>query len=434
MKKILVLLLCLNIVLAPTYAFANTSLGGWTITQQIAQGASLALSATKTSIINGANVLKTSTAKITPNASQVAKVLRGGAAGYALSIAVEQLLGAVDWVLDPANNQIVYRVKEPPLEDPTLKYLYSGAYNVTYTPKLATADEVCLYLTSDPIFKEQNTPFIGSYSVSQHYIDPNGVPYYTCFFSMKNGDSYSVSLTTTINPIYDPNAEQDNEPKTLPLDVVASQVISNAESATNNDHKVGAQVATTTAAQDMLANDAATQADVETQLNANAKTQTSEEAAAEATPKDPASPDAGTNLKITFPVFCGWAPLVCEAAQSAIKFPTTVESWWNTATQAISSSWLSFKEWLDWTKNDSELPDNQTNEVTELPIPELQENAISWSASCPPDVQVPINLYGQSSTLTFSWSPWCQLLNIIKPAIIASAYIGAAFIVLGLRT
>mgnify|MGYP000467544148 CR=1 FL=1 len=57
---------------------------------------------------NGAKKIATGTAKITPTAAQVSKVLARGAAGYALSVAVEQLLGAVDWVLDPANNQIVY--------------------------------------------------------------------------------------------------------------------------------------------------------------------------------------------------------------------------------------------------------------------------------------------------------------------------------------
>lgn len=418
MKKILVLLLCFNIVLAPTYAFANTPLGGWTITQQIAQGASLALSATKTAIINGASVIKTSTAKITPNASQVAKVLRGGAAGYALSIAVEQLLGSVDWVLDPANNQIKYKDSSVPVDpnDPTVQYYYTVP--VLNGPPQTTPDAACRSAANQVwqyLFYNSSTQMCG----------------YGYYGSTTNTKGFPVSKVA--NPAYDPKAQPDRK-KILPLDVVAQKVIDIAESSNNNDHKVGAQVATTTAAQDMLANDAATQADVETQLNANAKTQTSEKAAAESTPKDPSAPDAGTNIKITFPVFCSWAPTVCEAANVVINFPNTLTNWWNTATQAISASWLTFKEWLDWTQNDSELPNTEINQVTELPIPELQENAISWSSSCPPDVQVPVNLYGQSSTLTFSWSPWCQLLNVIKPAIIASSYIGAAFIVLGLRT
>lgn len=432
MKKTLVLLLCFNIVLAPTYAFANTSLGGWTITQQIAQGASLALSASKNAIINGASVLKTSTAKITPNASQVAKILRGGAAGYALSIAVEQTIGsAVDWVLDPANNQIVYKLKEDLSKPPSYcqNYYQASVSNPSTLAYGCSINEVATNLCNKHL-QHSNVKSCTFSNVTETSFK------LTTDCRVWDGTCYGIDSQITpqkkTNPYYDPNAQ--NQDKTVSLDTIAARVISNAETSTNNDHKVGAQVATTAAAQDMLANDAATKSDVETQLNTNAKTQTSEEAAAEATPKDPAAPEAGTNIKITFPVFCSWAPVVCEAAQSAIKFPTTVENWWNTATQAISSSWLSFKEWLDWTKNESDLPDTETNQVTDLPIPELQENAISWSASCPPDVQVPINLYGQSSTLTFSWSPWCQLLNIIKPAIIASAYIGAAFIVLGLRT
>lgn len=405
MKKILVLLLCFNIVLAPTYALANTPLGGWTITEQIAQGASTAIKATKTALINGASVVKTSTAKITPNASQVAKVLRRGAAGYALSVAVEQLIGAVDWVLDPENNRIKYKV---PAE--------STAQNL---------NDLCSAKNG------RQDSYLEYYSMKFSHIEGGLV------FCKGKGRNYNTGQEygdTVVSAGAVPTGIEEEEERYLGLDAVAAQVISNAESHPDQQKKAGAQTATTAAAQDMLANDSATQSDVETQLNANARTQTSEAAQAEATPKDPAAPEAGTNIKITFPVFCSWAPIVCEAAQSAIEFPTTAQNWWNTATQAISASWLSFKEWLDWTKNDSELPDNQTNEVTELPIPELQENAISWSASCPPDVQVPINLYGQSSTLTFSWSPWCQLLNIIKPAIIASAYIGAAFIVLGLRT
>lgn len=419
MKKTLVLLLCLNIVLAPTYAFANTSLGGWTITQQIAQGASTVLNATKTTIINGASVVKTSTAKITPKASQVAKVLARGAAGYALSVAVQQLLGSVDWVLEPENNRIKYKAGAGDV------YSYSNGICVgVLDTNFSKCLENHLNTTSN------NGGIFSDHQCSLQTWVSGNFRRYSCTVIDTRSNTRVERGTYTVTK----TGVSQGEYRYLPLETVAQRVIDNAESSTNNDHKVGAQVATTTAAEDALANDSSTQSDTRQQLETNAKTQTSEEATAESTPKDPAAPDAGTNIKITFPVFCSWAPLVCEAAQSAIKFPTTVQNWWNTATQAISASWLTFKEWLDWTKNDSELPNTETNQVTELPIPELKENAISWSASCPPDVQVPINLYGQSSTLTFSWSPWCQLLNIIKPAIIASAYIGAAFIVLGLRT
>lgn len=419
MKKILVLLLCFNIVLAPTYVFANTYLGGWTITNKVMQGASLLIDATKTAVINGANVVKTSNAVIKPIASQVAKMIVKTGAVLAVDLAIKSLIGAVDYVMDPANNQV--------------KYSESNC-----SPSVWNAGGTCPWYVNN--YDHLGT-FLNKESAAAAYWQQQEITYssITCSTQInqttfrctandaKNKYGYNIG-SPTIEIRNNPNTSQQENQRTLPYTTVAQEIIDQAET----DQRAGAYVGDV--ANDSLANDAATQSDVETQLNTNAKTQTSEEAAAESTPKDPAAPEAGTNIKITFPVFCSWAPTICEAANVVINFPTTLTNWWNTATQSISASWLSFKEWLDWTKNDSELPETETNQVTELPIPELQENAISWSASCPPDVQVPINLYGQSSTLTFSWSPWCQLLNVIKPAVIASSYIGAAFIVLGLRT
>lgn len=401
--------MCFNIVLAPTYVFATTNLGGWSIGGLVADGASSIVNGSKNVVINGVNVVKNSTAKITPTVGAVSKVLARGAAGYALSVAVQQLLGAVDWVLDPANNQIVYQkpIGGVQYQDPLTKTLYPTA--------IAALTAMCVAkVGSGGVIK--STSNYSSTQVKGECDDPNtGYP--------TDWNLYASIVT---------NAQ--TEQKTLPLDVLAAQVISNAHSETDQQKKAGAQTATTTAAQDLLDTDSGTRSNVQNQLETNARTQTNEQATGEAKPVDPANPTAGDALKLNFPVFCGWAPVVCEAAQVAISFPQTVTNWWTTATAAISASWTSFKEWLDWTKNDDSLPDSEQNSVTELPTPELQENAISWGASCPADVQIPISLYGQSSTLTFSWSPWCQLLSIIKPAIIASAYIGAAFIVLGLRT
>lgn len=104
----------------------------------------------------------------------------------------------------------------------------------------------------------------------------------------------------------------------------------------------------------------------------------------------------------SLPEFCAWATPVCD--------------------------------FFKWSKQNDELPDNESPEIVEHITPDLKEDAISWGSACPADVSIPISMQGVSSTLVFSWSPWCQLLSIIKPAIVASAYIGAAFIVLGLRT
>ena len=147
---------------------------------------------------------------------------------------------------------------------------------------------------------------------------------------------------------------------------------------------------------------------------------------------DPAQPEQGTEFQL--PNFCSWAPAVCDfftvqkADNKDIK---------NNQREQIEQDKTFFEkvaEWFDWSQADDELPENESPEIVEHVTPDLKEDAISWVASCPADESVPISLQGVSSTLVLSWSPWCQLLDVIKPAIIASAYIGAAFIVLGIRT
>ena len=49
--------------------------GPWTITNSVAQGASTILTGSKEVILNGAKKIATGTAKITPTAAQVSKVL-----------------------------------------------------------------------------------------------------------------------------------------------------------------------------------------------------------------------------------------------------------------------------------------------------------------------------------------------------------------------
>lgn len=419
-------------------AYASTSLGGWTITSQIAQGASLALTATKTAIINGASVLKTSTAKITPNASQVAKILRGGAAGYALSIAVEQIIGSgIDWVLDPANNQILYKDNTalvPPAPD-AFCATYSGQtvcsksytaaaqyyvdlYKTTINKDLAEGKKITTIVITQ---QSEPKPSYGKFVSTFTYV----VSYQHTTPSTKQG-----SVSATVLP------EENQEPKTLPLETVAQKVIDNAESSSDQDVKAGAQVATTAAAQDMLANDSATQSDVETQLNANAKTQTSEEATGNTKPNE-ANPEI-TDISLSFPAFCGWAPSVCEAANVVINFPTTLTNWWTTATTSISDAWTwtkaryeaSVTSISDFFKNEPDQTDNTDLPVQEIPTPQLQTDAFSATPGCPEPIPIQIKI-GVEGTAHISYEPICQFAekwSFIAPLI---GFLSGAMIIVG---
>lgn len=90
-----------SLAATPRMMSAVAPLQGWNITNTTIIGAS--------TLIDTVKDTKVSAALVSPSAKQVAEVLRGGAAGVALNIAVDQLLDAVDWVLDPANNQIRYK-------------------------------------------------------------------------------------------------------------------------------------------------------------------------------------------------------------------------------------------------------------------------------------------------------------------------------------
>ena len=438
MKTIIKIFICLSLIYTPMFANA-ANVGGWNLSNPVVQGASTVYDATKNVVINGKNFIKDSSVKITPNASQVAKVLARGAAGYALSVAVEQLLGAVDWVLDPANNRIIYtRPFDPENPDPSI-------------PKIYTVNNTKISSTSSP---DPNT------ACHNYYLKQGGTSSVYKSYRVEANDSVNAPFKCILepygwptsesklnifaidNPIYDPEAE--DQEKSIPLETVAQQVISNAEGGDTH-----AQSATSAAAADIVSEaetDNTKARPIASQAEANAETKPADAdaaasantGAATATPQaDPVTGEQAppTDISLEFPVFCNWAPPVCEAAQVVISFPQTLTGWWESANQKADDWATSISDaYQDFTRDD-ELPNDDTKlDVSELPTPELQENAISWGAACPADVSIPISMQGVSSTLVFSWGPWCQLLSIIKPAIIASAYIGAAFIVLGLRT
>lgn len=435
MKKIISILICIQIALFPALAFASANVGGWTLGNPIAQGASAVVNGTKTAIINGASVIKNSTAKITPPASSVAKVLAKGAAGYALSVAVEQLLGAVDWVLDPANNQIKYSDPDSATlcidncpAFPQFYYFTSGS--LSSNRYVSTSASCAAWIESEKNSSGQPEQYSSAtYSSGR------------CSATRTIGTTkYPISsppLAYVNNPAYDPTAEQ--EQKTLPLDVVAQKVISNAQ---NGDTQ--AQVATVAAAQDII-NEAETDQTkarpIVNQLEANAETATDETATGEATPKaDPVTGEQAppTDISLEFPKFCTWAPTICEAAQVVISFPNTLTEWWETANSkadewasSISQAWTEAKEWIT---GEPDLQEDQTD----LPIEEqtldrdpssFDTDYIVLGSQCPSFEPYTVEVGPISKTLSMDLSPLCDFAAQVRPAILGMSYLTAAGIV-----
>ncbi len=430
-KKLLIkILVCFCLVYTPFFANAS-AVGGWSMGNPVAEGASAIYEGTKKAVINGADYIKKGTAKITPTASQVAKVLRGGAAGYALAIAVEQLLGAVDWVLDSENNQIVY--VDPDNSNVPRLWRHTVNSNTNYFNSALDACNAGAALISS--IKYQGMQAKANYPAVSGVT--NG-----CYASSKSPSSteysehkFQFGLSSIVNPNY---VEGKDDKKTLSLDIVAAKVISNAESETDSEKKAAAQVATMAAAADIVdeaSKDQTKAPPIVGQLEASAKTTPTDEAAADSAgtgtgtqTKDPANPDV-TNLTLEFPIFCNWAPSVCEAAQTVISFPTTLTDWWNTATTSITEAWTAVKEWAT--------AEPETTD-TELDIPEQGEEGtdtnISFDNSCPAPISVPVSWNGNTIHFDFSFDMFCQSFGTyVKPIIIALGAFHAVLIVSGVR-
>jgi len=221
MKKITAFFISLLLILnsALSHAFAIRQ---WTVSNPMAVGASM--------LYDGSKGAVTSSILITPNASEVARVLRGGAAGFALSIAVEQLLGAVDWVMDPANNSI--RVIPSVPSGPDLSnYLPScKSYIKNFTDN---------YPNKSYIWYTSRAQIVNNAKVRLYKTKVECITYLP---------GYSTpSLMKTFDYL-----EEKKEEYQVSLITFSEQIILNAESSSNEQIKVDAQFAVLAAANNIL--------------------------------------------------------------------------------------------------------------------------------------------------------------------------------------
>ncbi|WP_151961106.1 hypothetical protein [Acinetobacter bereziniae] len=213
---------------ASTMSAPVASFGQWVVNGYASEGASTVANASRT--IGG--VATESKALITPNVSQVSKILRAGLGGAALTFAVDELLDGIDWVMDPANNRIIYR-------EPTT--YPSGIYSTLFSSGKEPI-EVCKFAASQlgktyKSFQVIGVDFYCQWTDSQHWVGN-----------------------------FQPTSPEE---KTLPLDTVSQEIINIAESG-NAD----AQAVTLAAAQAIVSeaeNDATKAKEIEDELERNSK-------------------------------------------------------------------------------------------------------------------------------------------------------------------
>lgn len=171
------------------------------------------------------------------------------------------------------------------------------------------------------------------------------------------------------------------------------------------------------------------------------------------------------NPSIQFPPFCDWSVQVCNwyldwkdwrndynAHNAAVlqKFNdnlTKLEEIKQNDIQhhAVSNEFYDdVREFFGWYKNqeqsdpnDPNDPENPANQDGNVPvgqqiIPLDETQRITFVNGCPAGEQFNVSFMGQSQNIEFSYQPLCQFMSMIRPFVIAIAYLIGAYILMGL--
>ncbi|HEH4355411.1 TPA: hypothetical protein SG459_003864 [Acinetobacter baumannii] len=399
------------IAITPNFIFfqsanATTVAGeGWSVSKRLIQGATTFYDGTKNVVLNGKNYAATGVAQITPAASQVGKMIVRTGAVLAVDLAIKALIGAVSYVMDPANSQVKYYVD--PATNP--QYAWRMPMNNTY---YSSASAACAAF---------NTYVNPSYTLVVKNVTSAKAD---CWLYKDQTLMSSVTVYYEKNPAYNPSGEK--EEKYLPYDAVGAQVISDAV-ADKADAKAYVSSVADTALEDEQTQIIPADQVID-QLNQSQAIPTSNTATGSATPStgtgtgtgtgDPNTQPGPTDITLNFPVFCSWAPTVCQAAQVAINFPGTVANYWK-----------ELKEWMNESASDT----SETKpEIKELELNFDDGSRINFDQTCPQPQPIQVTFMGVTQDASFSFEPLCNFMIMIRPFVIGSAYLIGAYIVMGL--
>ena len=401
------------IVLSPIFlmnsANASTLAGGsgWRVASTVANGVGVTVNGVKDVMVNGAKKTVTGVANVTPTAGQVGKFMGKNLGAAAVIGAMDLLLDGVDYVLDPANNSVIYNKKIiceiNASSCPTAQKIYIKDGKKYYSGSAACAAYASEYM--------KNLVFVPAGS--------QGFQIDGCTFTYtSNGNNGRLGLTSQQNPTYDPNAT-DSERKTVPLVNIGSQVLDQAETEVKTGNPaVPIATPVTQAAATAVIGEAATDEvqarPITAELDKSAAIPTTETALGEIAPPT-TNPDTGEvkpgSISLDFPVFCSWAPSMCVLADKV--------------QEAIIDA-------RDWATSEPQQKDPENLEFEDLEIDASEVN-LSASSTCPQD-SVSFSVMGKSVTLDMPYQPVCDALNFFKPAVLLVGAVASVYIVAGVRT
>lgn len=377
------------LIFFPAYSYATTSVGGWTATDSLIAGANTTINAAKTA---GGKALKSSIT-VAGSASKVGQYLIKGGGQAAIAFAMVELAdGAIDWVLDPANNAVKYKVAATDNGTgvtPNTKEYYQIVDGSTITKCYPASN--CI-----PALKAINSS--RNYTHCVDYMPPKN--YANCYYPYGSGENREV-IYRVPNPDYvaGGGAGADNW-KSIPISTVAAKVISNAEAG----HAPSQEAVKATALEGFAAgeHDAALDA-------AATETGTENPPDTENPPKDPTAPAEPFD------------PSSIIAAINSLKAMLA----------GILSSITGFFDWVqspvppDEEKKD--VPFATTGDVG-LDSVDRYEQRINFSGQCPAN-DFSFTMMGVTYAKPIPYHHLCGFLEQIAPWLLAMCYLGVAYFV-----
>jgi len=373
----------------------------------------------------------------------VARTPGGAAVGF---YAVSQLLEGIGWVMEDGTY-----VKKIKIIDPSSDSGWSEV-NVETDPRHATAELACQYYAAKnkvkfhhvyqfsdrnalcyrteteyylqltktekpPVFDTKTVPLtathLGALMMGTGYKDPD--PNF-------NNDSINTGNWTGVPEAYTPDASG-----------VGNELYESLEAKADNapptpDNKPA------------YPGDSRYNNDLSTNDNANDRSWGDEGTKGDSTGSTTTNPETGeqtTNTEFHLPPFCSWAFTVCEWYEKWQKTDTKVNEHLDRTKEHQEEEkgfWQTVKDWFDWSKDDSDLPDRDDSDLDASVEFEEKKVSINVSAQCPAPTYETVSLHGVTAQVkTSDYSYICNLDWLIKPFVLGFSMVSACFILFGFQ-
>jgi hypothetical protein len=401
-KNLSIFYLIYSIALYTNPAFAlGSNLGGWIKTSTSRSGATSTYNGSRSynSNYGGQSTINT-TASLVPLGIDVASMLLKGT-GWGLAVtALGIAYQGYEAVQDFQNNRV--KLSKTDSDSTTSVYRWKHSNYGGFVYGLSSAVTVANIWTSalqrtlgqfeSPNCSWTNVPSQSAIKCTAKRVQTN--------------QYYDITIPIwDYNPNYNPNVQPINEIVFVPLPAIGDMIIAEANSLNQDAIDFVAQVADTAwtdapasqAMQNRLFNELNKNAQYPSQTNVNSNTDTQA-----STTQPNASGTTTTNSHSTtsteLPAFCSYASKLCD--------------------------------WLDWSQA---MPLDEEKKEVEIKTSDIAFNQTAYinvSASCPSPVSVS---FGNFGNINIDFTMFCNVLSIVRPAIISASLLGAIFIVMGVR-